>query len=113
LGAMDSRRLEANHVMSGPITAIYNWVAYLEERIYKQIPPPDIAIRLTVSLETAKRRNKERIKVEKEQDAELEFRHRQSLSWHMSGANCVHDIDTDQSLTETVLSTKRVIWEWL
>jgi len=113
IGAMDSRRLQDNSVNGRPIAAIYNWMARLEEQIYKQIPPPDIAISLTVSLETAKRRNHERIKTRKGQDAELEFRHRQSSNWHVSGTKCIYDINTEQSLSETFLSAQRVIWEWL
>jgi hypothetical protein len=93
--------------------AIYSWLARLEQWMYRQIPPPDIALRLKVSIETAKRRNRERIKAGKESDVYVEHRHRQSPDWYKSGTKCTYDIDTEQPLIETVLHVKKVIWESL
>ena len=78
-----------------------------------QIPPPDIALRLKVSIETAKRRNRERIKAGKETDVYVESRHRQSRQWYRSGTQYIYDIDTEQPLSETILRAKRAIWESL
>lgn len=111
VGAMDSPRLEEAPLKTGLVAAIYNRLARLEKQLYKQIPPPDIVLKLRVSLETAKKRNRER----NGQDGEayLEARHRQSQAWYMPGTRYVYDIDTEQSLTETILSVKKAIWESL
>lgn len=111
IGAMDSPRLEEAQSQSGQVAAIYNRLARLEKRLYAQIPPPDIVLRLRVSLETAKQRNRERHGQEGERY--LEARHRQSQDWHMPGTRHVYDIDTEQSLEETIRSVKEAIWEVL
>jgi thymidylate kinase len=111
VGAMDSPRLEEEQLKTGPVATIYNRLAQLEKRLYKQIPPPDIALKLKVSLETAKKRNRERS--EREGDAYLEARHRQSQDWHMPGTRSVYDIDTEQTIEETICNVKKAIWKSL
>jgi thymidylate kinase len=113
IGAMDSPRLRGELTKSGMMSVVINWLARLEQRIYKQIPPPDIVIRLKVSIETAKKRNRERIKAGNETDVYVESRHRQNREWYMSGTKWIYDIDTEQPLEETILSTKKTIWESL
>jgi thymidylate kinase len=113
VGAMDSPRLQKNEVANGSAGIIFSWLVYLERRLYKEIPPPDIVLRLKVSMETAKIRNRERIKVGKETDAYLESRHRQSLDWCMEGTKYIYDIDTEQPLVETIFKVKQSIWESL
>ena len=111
IGAMDSPRLEDEPLKTGPVVTIYNRLARLEKRLYQQIPPPDIVLKLRVSLETAKKRNRDR----NGQDGEayLEARHRQSQDWHMPGTRYVYDIDTEQTLEETIGHVKEAIWESL
>jgi thymidylate kinase len=111
VGAMDSPRLVEEPIKTGLVASIYNRLARLEKQLYQQIPPPDIVLKLRVSLETAKKRNRER----NGQDGEayLEARHRQSRAWHMPETRNVYDIDTEQSLTETILCVKKAIWESL
>ena len=111
IGAMDSPRLEEESLKTGLLVTIYNCLARLEKQLYKQIPPPDIALKLKVSFETAKKRNRER----NGQDGEayLEARHRQSQIWHMPGTRYVYDIDTEQSLEKTICEVKEAIWESL
>jgi thymidylate kinase len=111
IGAMDSPRLVEAPLKTGPVASIYNRLARLEKQLYQQIPPPDIVLKLRVSLETAKKRNRERNG--QDEEAYLEARHRQSQSWHMPGTRRVYDIDTEQSLSETILSVKKAIWESL
>lgn len=113
VGAMDSRRLEEEPTNKGLVIAIYNWLTYVEKRLYQQIPPPDIVLRLTVSIDTAKKRNRERIKAGNETDAYVESRHRQCRGWYMTGVKHVHDIDTERPLRETILSVREMIWEAL
>jgi thymidylate kinase len=108
---MDSPRLQQDPLQKGLLTAIYNRLARLEARLYQQIPPPDIVLKLRVSLETAKKRNRGR----NGQDGEvyLEARHRQSQDWQMPGTRYVYDIDTEQTLEATTSHVKEAIWESL
>jgi thymidylate kinase len=111
VGAMDSPRLQAGSASAGLGSVIYNWLARQEARLYKQVGPPDVVLKLRVSIETAKQRNHERIKDSKESAAYVESRHRQSRNWHRSGTKYQFDIDTEQSLPDTINNVKRAIWE--
>lgn len=107
VGAMDSPRLGEE---SG---AILRLLGHLEAKFYSQIPPPDAVVRLTVSLEVAKRRNRERSKSDKHSDEHLEERHVQSPPWSRPGVGLVRDVDTDGALAETLLEVKKAVWSWL
>jgi len=113
IGAMDSPRLEAEPTASGLLPTLYNRLAKVEARLYRQIPPPDMVIKLSVSIETAKQRNRDRIKDTKESDAYVESRHRQVRNWQRPGTKYSYDISTEKSLPETIREVKRVIWEAL
>lgn len=113
VGAMDSPRLHECMATTGLVATIYNSLARLEASLYRKIPPPDIVLRLKVSVETAKRRNRERIKVDKESDAYLESRHRYAGEWRMAGVTCVCDVDTERTMAETILNVKKIIWDAL
>ncbi|MGE5250277.1 MAG: hypothetical protein ACM3QS_08705, partial [Bacteroidota bacterium] len=63
------------------------------------------------SVETAKMRNRERIKAGKETDAYLESRHRQMREWSRPGTRHIDDIDTEQPLDETIRCVKQAVWE--
>jgi thymidylate kinase len=89
---------------------LYDWLARIEGRLYTEIPPPDIVLQLKVSLETAVTRNRER-NANKEQDADIASRHQQSGGWSLPGVQHVYDIDANQSLAETILRAKKLIWE--
>jgi thymidylate kinase len=112
-GAMDSPRLEEHLHKKGMRIDLFNLLARLERKIYKRMPLPDIVIKLTVSLATAKKRNTERLKGEKDTDEFIEARHRSAHEWHKAGAKYNFEINTDQSMSETILNTKKVIWESL
>ncbi len=113
VGQMDSPRLLMDPERPGAIGAIYNWFARLEARIYQEIAPPDIALRLHVPLEMAVQRNRDRVKPGKETDAYLELRHRQSHQWKRAGTRQVYDIDTSGALENTRQSAMEVIWRSL
>ncbi|MDX1301625.1 hypothetical protein [Photobacterium sp.] len=108
-GGMDSARLVVDADHKGVISALYNLLARLESKIYQQIPPPDIVLQLQVSLETAKRRNRSRVKADKEGDGYIESRHQKVRDWHRIGTETVHYIDTEQPLTDTIQSVKKAI----
>ncbi|MCI0400308.1 MAG: hypothetical protein L0Z68_03265 [Gammaproteobacteria bacterium] len=111
IGAMDSPRLEEHPDQAGIKALFYNWLARLEHRLYHRMPPPDVVLRLRVSLETAKQRNHARAGAEA--NDYLETRHRQICEWHKQGTKYFYDIDTERSLEETVLSVKQAIWKSL
>jgi thymidylate kinase len=111
IGAMDSPRLEEESQKTGPIVSLYNSLARVEKRLYEQISAPDLVLRLNVSLETAKKRNRERNVQDKE--AYLAARHRQVQEWRLPGTRYVYDIDTEKPLKETICSIKKKIWESL
>jgi thymidylate kinase len=111
IGTMDSPRLTENKDLTGFKGYFYNLLARLERRFYKEIPPPDLVLKLKVSLKTALERNHDRIKVDKESDEYLEERHHQCLDWCMVGTKYIYEIDTEQPLEKTILIVKRKIWE--
>ncbi len=113
VGAMDSPRLLENPNSRGFRLFIYNYLAHLETKIYRKIPAPDLVLQLSVSIEIAKQRNKDRIKKDKESDEYLESRHQQKKGWKIHSETRIHSIDTDQSLDKTILLVKKTIWEAL
>ena len=113
VGAMDSPRLEIDQAGGGFTGSLINWLAKIERRLYGEIPPPSIVLRLNVSVETAIQRNRERVKAGKETDAYLKARHLQNQAWSMPQVKHVFDIDTEQSLPQTILNVKQSIWETL
>jgi thymidylate kinase len=113
IGAMDSPRLTKLSGSSGISALLYNWLAGLERKFYRQIAQPDMVLQLRVSVETAIQRNRDRIKVGKETDVYLASRHSHNKDWQRAGTRCIHNIDTEQSLEDTILSVKKAIWESL
>jgi thymidylate kinase len=110
-GMMDSPRLLEDPTRKGISASVYNWLAQVERKLYRQIPPPDIVLRLNVSLETAKKRNAARDIADDE--TYLQNRHQQAREWFMSGTRSIEDIDTDLPLDETLLAVKQAIWSSL
>jgi len=110
-GMMDSPRLLEDLTHQGSVPAIYNRLARMERALYRQIPPPDIVLRLNVSLETAKKRNAAREVLDDE--LYLQNRHQQAREWFMPGTRSIHNINTDLPLAETILAVKEAIWSAL
>lgn len=110
-GMMDSPRLVELPDEKGLTKSLYNWLARVERNIYRQIPPPDIVLRLRVSLENAKIRNSSREIVDDE--IYLQSRHEQVKDWFVSGARHIRDIDTNHSLETTIAQVKQVVWSSL
>ena len=113
VGAMDSPRLKEIKEDSGWLGNVYNKAAGLEQQLYAQIPPPDLVVRLRVSVETAKDRNRLRDKPGDEKDEYIESRHRLYREWRRSDTGKVFDVDTEQSLAETTLQLKDILWRAL
>jgi thymidylate kinase len=110
-GMMDSPRLIDDTMQKNFAKFIYNKLAKLEAKIYRQITPPDIVLQLKVSLETALKRNAAREIVDDE--IYLQNRHQQAAAWYIPGTRRIVDIDTDHTLEETTAEVKQVIWSSL
>ena len=82
----------------------------IEKQIYEEIPPPDLVVLLTVPVEVAIVRNRNRGKVEPEDFVRL--RHAQSSSLEFEKSQ-VYKVNTDQPLDKTILEVKRAIWNVL
>lgn len=82
----------------------------IEKQIYEEIPPPDLVVLLTVPVEVAILRNKNRGKFEPEDFVRL--RHAQSSSLEFEKAH-VYKINTDQPLDKTILDIKKAVWRAL
>lgn len=112
VGAMDSPRL-LERPEQGWLGAAYAWLLRAERRIYAEIPPPDVVLRLRVSLETAQQRNRDRTKERKEGEQYVEMRHRHSLAWSRPDVASQHEIDTEGPLPETIRRVKQAVWSSL
>lgn len=110
-GGMDSRRLAVSPGKDGFISAVLIFLARLEDRLYRQIPPPDVALKLRVSVATAKERNRDRKKAGKENDHFLEFRHQQVREWHWPGTKSVYELDTERPFADVILELRRTVWK--
>ena len=105
-GAPDSPQL-SKYPISHEKYPIRYWLANLEEKLYNEIPLPDLVISLTVPIEVAIVRNKNRGKEEPEDY--VRFRHTQSTNLTFSGTK-LKKIDTNQPLENTILDIKKAIW---
>ncbi|MEP7133757.1 MAG: hypothetical protein ABI904_02375 [Chloroflexota bacterium] len=86
---------------------IQSWLARTENRLYQEIPSPDMVVSLYVPVEVALMRNKNRGKEEPEDYV----RYRHSLASNLEYGNApVYKINTDQPLDTTVLEVKKNIW---
>ncbi len=110
--AMDGPRLRPDVEVRDTRSKLYAWLARLEHGLYRDLPQPDVLIRLTVSLETAQRRNRDRTKADKHTEEELEGRHQSLGSWSTRSDRC-RDVSTEGSLEETLSRLRPVLWELL
>ena len=82
----------------------------MEKKIYEEIPSPDLVVLLTVPVEVAIIRNRNRGKEEPEDFVRL--RHAQSSNLEFKKTQ-VFRINTDQPLDKTILDVKKAIWKAL
>lgn len=110
VGAMDGPRLSAVPDVRGPLSGVYAFLTRIEDRLYHGLPQPDVLIELTVSVESAKRRNRARIKAGMHTDEDLESRHLGTQGTWSIRSDRRWRISTEGSLEETALAVKRAIW---
>lgn len=108
-GATDSPQLARVSLPEGRYP-LRRRLAQFESQMYKEIAPPDLVISLSVPLEIAIVRNKNRGKEEPEEL--LRLRHAQASSLAFDKTSVIK-VNTDQPLEETILEVKKAIWNAL
>ncbi|MBA3374731.1 MAG: hypothetical protein H0U00_02765 [Actinobacteria bacterium] len=107
-GAVDGAQLGA-----GPRfrrDRVRRWLADLEARFYRDIPPPDLVIQLTTPLQVTLERNRTRAK--SEPDEYVLSRHARSSRLRFERVP-VENVDTDRPLQESTREIRQVIWDAL
>jgi thymidylate kinase len=92
---------------------LYAWLARLEERAYRAIPPPDVVLRLEVSVDLACHRNLTRDKPGGPKPTPyIRRRHAQSSGLDFA-STAIHPVNTASGLAETLRSVKGIVWRAL
>jgi thymidylate kinase len=109
-GAMDGPRLEAS---TGPGSSgrLVSYLRKVELNLYRQVSSPDVVIRLTVPVEVAITRNKER-QWKREPDDYVRRRHVSGVVPSFPTARSI-ELDSNQPLSETILSAREIVWDAL
>jgi O-antigen/teichoic acid export membrane protein/thymidylate kinase len=105
VGAADSARLDAAAALAG-------WLARLENRLYRDVPSPDLVVRLSAPVAVAVARNQERRKAGKESDDYILQRHMDFIAPPFAGVQ-VCELPTSTSRLETVQRLRRWLWDRL
>jgi len=111
VGAMDSARLKVP-AGAGRRGKLLDFLARLENHLYRQIPPPDAVIRLTVPVEVAIVRNQERQKKGKEADAYVLRRHTIDTVPTFPVSRTI-ELDSNQPRAQTISAARQIVWESL
>jgi thymidylate kinase len=97
----------------GDRNPLYAWVARLENKIYRAIPPPDVVLHLEVPLDLACHRNLTREKAGAPKSTEI-IRRRHALTTRLQfPGSPVHRVSTDGDLEVTLRSVKEIVWKAL
>lgn len=91
---MDGPKLEVKE-----LKGVYKKLAAIEKKYYDKLPFADLCIILTVPVEVAIQRNRDRVKEEKETDEEIRARHLQNTN-HNPKSNEIVRFDNNGSLHE-------------
>jgi thymidylate kinase len=111
VGAMDSAKLRIPEG-KGWRTRLLGHLTRLESRIYQQIPPPDVVLRLTVPVEVAVERNRKRQKKGKETATYILHRHTTGVMPLFPTAKTV-ELDTNQPEPQVISSVRQIVWNVL
>jgi thymidylate kinase len=108
-GAPDSPQL-CHLTESSNRYSVRRWLARIEKRLYREIPPPELVIYLSAPLEVTVARNATRGK--KEPEDYVRRRHARSTNLQFEKTT-TYEINTDQPFDKTVLAVKKTIWNAL
>lgn len=111
VGAMDSAKLVAPEGR-GLSKFILRRLARWENRLYRDIPPPDLIIQLTVPIEVAIERNRKRVKLDKESDDYVTRRHKSKFPPSFPCTEVIA-VDSSRELTDTTQAIREIVWSRL
>jgi thymidylate kinase len=108
-GSLDGAQLGGSDAArnGGPVR---RWLAGVEDRAYRQIPPPDLVIYLTAPLEVTIERN--RVRGKSESEDYVRSRHARSSNLQFERVR-VEKVDTNRPKEESAREIRRAIWEAL
>jgi len=115
---VDRYKSENYYVMDSPrlnpkdYKGLKQKIAELENRLYSQMPVPDILFVLTVPVEVAVERNKKRIKEGKESEEFIRIRHKENQNLEYIAKN-LYTIDTNVPYEMELREVKGRIWRLL
>jgi thymidylate kinase len=111
VGTIDGAALE--QPPGGVGGGLRGYLARLENRLYREIAPPDIVIRVVAPAETAVERNRQRREPGKEKsDDYVAHNHRHVRLPSFPGAH-THELNTNRPRAETVQDLRCALWQVL
>jgi hypothetical protein len=110
IGAADSARLAAPEETGQ--RGLCAWLARLENRLYRDIPAPDVLVRLSAPVAVVLDRNKERQKAGKESDDYIARRHKTFVAPQFTNVPTI-ELDTNKPRTETIYRLRQLVWDSL
>src|SRR5947209_6643873 len=111
VGAIDGAALPLPAAGAGG--RLKGYLARLENRLYREIAPPDIVVRVVAPAEVAVERNRQRREPGKEKsDNYVAYNHRHVRLPSFRSAHTV-ELDTNRSRTETAQDLHGILWQLL
>lgn len=112
VGALDSAVLKHPDATPGHFR-LSDALSRLENRLYRQVPPPDVLVHVVTPLEVALERNRLRQKPgEGEPDEYIRRIHKTAVLPSFPNARLI-ELDTNQSEAETQKTLRHLLWETL
>ncbi len=110
-GAVDGPRLGASSDRAEGSWFV-KWAARIEQSYYQRIPPADIVLQLAVPVAVAQLRNRQRVKIGKEDDAYLARRHQQFHAGR-SQRSARNIVDTTAPMEKVLTELRELVWKRL
>lgn len=93
-------------------SGIYRQLADWEDSLYRDVPPPDIVLKLSVSVKTALKRNSTRRDKPLEEESYISLRHLQEVA-PPTPIRQLCEIETSGALCDTLAAAKEAVWKSL
>jgi thymidylate kinase len=111
LGAIDGATF-SDATIARQSWGLIRWLMRLERKLYDSVCPPDVVVKLTVSVEKAVERNRTRDKKGNQTTDYVRLRHAMRTAPRFERCPSV-ELSTDADLDETCLRLKRIVWPHL
>jgi hypothetical protein len=85
-------------------------LANLERRLYREMPPPDVIVRLAAPLDVTSQRNNGQWKVEDKSEGHIQSRTSKSLPPSFPNARTL-DLDPNLPAPARILALRRLLWD--